>query len=70
MYDAVALGLEFAQQFRQRQCGGGLDVVQQQDALALLVETGDRASHHFRCADVPPVVGDEIGAPRGHMAGL
>ncbi len=70
MDDAVALGLEFAQQFRQRQRGGRLDVVQQQDALALLVEAGDRAAHHFGGADVPPVVGDDVGAPGHQTAGL
>ena len=40
--DAVALRLQLAQQFRQRQRGRRLDVVQQQDALALFVEPGAR----------------------------
>ena len=70
VHDAIALRLELAKQFRQRQRGGGLDVVQQQDALALLVEAGDRAAHHFRCVDVPPVVGDDVGAPGRQTAGL
>ena len=43
------------------------------DAEAFLgawLEAGDRAAHHFRCADVPPVIGDDVGAPGRQMAGL
>ncbi len=65
--DAIVLRLELAQQFGQRQRGRGLDVVQQHDAFALLIEPGDRAPDHFEGVDVLPVVGDDVGAP-GHQA--
>ena len=43
MHDAIAARLELAQQLRQAERGRGLDVVQQQDALALGFEPLEHA---------------------------
>ena len=62
--DAIAARFELAQQLRQHQSGGGLNVVQQQDALVLLFEPLQRAVKHLLTADMGPIVSHDVGAPR------
>lgn len=63
MNDAVAAFLQSGEDARQRRDGARLDVVQQQDALALGLDALDREVVDPLRRDVAPVVGREVGAP-------
>ena len=63
MHDAIAARLEVADDLRQRRHRAGLDVVQQQDALALGLQPLDRELVDAIGRHMAPVVGREVGAP-------
>ena len=67
MNDLVAAAFELVENFGQREDGAGVNVVQQQDALAARLDTADRASRNLAIVDAGPVVRQEIGAP-SHIA--
>ena len=66
MDDLEAAGFELFQNFGEGERRRGLDVMQQQDALAAGLDAADGASRDLLGVDVGPVVGCEIHAP-GHV---
>jgi hypothetical protein len=67
MNDLVAAAFELVENFGQREDGAGVNVVQQQDALAARLDTADGASRNLAIVDAGPVVRQEIRAP-SHIA--
>ena len=70
MHDLEATQLQLCQQRRQRQHHARLDVVQQQHALALPLQTRQRETQHLIGADLAPVVGERVRAPHHQRARL
>jgi hypothetical protein len=56
MHDMIAAPFQFTQQPGQRLGGPGLDVVQQQDTLAVGLDAPERSRINLRGANVGPVV--------------
>ncbi|HZD29430.1 MAG TPA: hypothetical protein VE251_12145, partial [Xanthobacteraceae bacterium] len=67
MNDLVAAAFELVENFGQREDGAGMNVVQQQDALAARLDTADGASRNLATIDASPVVRHKIRAP-SHIA--
>src|SRR6516165_8722558 len=67
MNDLVAAAFELVENFGQREDGAGVNIVQQQDALAARLDTADGASRNLAIVDAGPVVRQKICAPR-HIA--
>src|SRR5215471_9434152 len=63
MNDLVPAAFEVVENFGQREDGAGVNVVQQQDALAARLDTADGASRNLAIVDAGPVVRHEIRAP-------
>src|SRR5262245_7460796 len=56
MNDLVAAAFELVENFGQREEDAGVNVVQQQDALAARLDTADGASRNFAIVDAGPVI--------------
>src|SRR5262245_21435683 len=67
MNDLVPAAFEVVENFGQREDGAGVNVVQQQDALAARLDTADGASRNLAVVDAGPIVCQEIRAP-SHIA--
>src|SRR5262245_32182911 len=67
MNDLVAAAFELVENFGQRGDDAGVNVVQQQDALAARLDTADGASRNLGTIDASPIVRHEIRAP-SHIA--
>ena len=67
MNDLVAAAFELVENFGQRGDDAGVNVVEQQDALAARLDTADGASRNLAIVNAGPVVRQEIRAP-SHIA--
>jgi hypothetical protein len=63
MNDLVAAAFELVENFGQREDGAGVNVVQQQDALAARLNTAYGTSRNLAIVDAGPVVRQEIRSP-------